>query len=1098
MKKESKKKKITEQTDQHEQNLLSTKKPITKSTPTSTVTEQQKKTVESKKKSASTTENQQSTSTSEPNKVSKKQTRDTDTKQKEDKTKLKTFKVSNTPIKKTSNSKNNKQDQQQPKKQDKEVVQTPIIDSKTLKKDELLSLLRSANEVTPTSLKVTLISNHLPAKGSNSLEISSKKGDIVYLQYVSDGLCCIKTKKGKTGLIPFSKTSASLLLADSTPKTKRKLFGAIKQHRKISQDTAQPPTTPKPTTSILKDETDSVNTRRKERSISFDLPPESEKKKLEKAKSVEPLQTDTLTRTRENGSPTITHRAPVQYFTELSTGDYKSNAEHKAFIKSGRSKSYDQILSPILKKTRTRLRDHSFEGLLATKDRSSSINASDEFIFQRPSTAQDRYRSPIIFEKHNLERPSTSLDSYYQRSGSSFANYSDRSFDYSDNERPSTALDRYRSSSFETEDQRSASALTGRRASKESLNSDISRQSSVDRALSPITQRKLKEFSNSDRDMNKLKAFSRKISSKTSLKDTTKGPRKSSSSSRMSDSEQSTSSYGSSIVKVNNKRNGSTNSSQQGKHKRASSLSENYHLNWYKDWNLEPSDSSDSDEEDDYTTTDTESIQVKVKKTIKQQDERSMSDYENRIGTNRLRFRRSSDVSASSEMYIPKPKQALGRETNNNNNTNLSGFAQVYKTKSAMEKGKSTSLSNDALSGDKRNEMEQKIAELRKNRMTTSNSSLNSVASRNDKRQSHTTTPTNERERNDNENKVDDELLSPLIPRKIGSSSDESDKIEQSPTDILLGKSALEEPSTKTSTEQPRIADDKTINTIINGKTSNDNIMIVKSDFIAQEDDYVTIFTMQHVEVLDRSEDEWWWIRTPNGKEGFVPRDFLMAKPKVPKRKPNASRIKRVSSPESDCNNNNSQILKMSTQQQQYKQNAQQPPLAKVAPLMREVDPHSSCEQDDIALYKRQKQQQQQQQQQPLQQEFSQLPPSYSQVIMSRQKSDLTDLFYSNKKQALYGSGEDQSIQAMHREREDNPGGAARIVRRRSFSGRQKKVRFASQVSSSDESPQQKQQPKYQNSPGQILIVRQPIDTAESHDYVDKKPDNEVEIATWC
>ena len=1097
MKREKNKKKTTsaEQTDQQEEVLSSTKKP-TKSTIVTT----QKKSPDSKNKTVPTTESQESSSTTtDSSKISKKQTTKVDSKQKEEKTKPKASKT-NTPVRKTkdtpSNSSNNKKDQQKSKQQEKGAIHSPIIDIKTLKKDELLSLLRSANEITPTCLKVTLISNHLPTKGSNSLEISSKKGDIVYLQYVSDGLCCIKTKKGKTGFIPFSKTSASLLLADSTPKTRRKLFGANKQRRKTSQDTTTtsppPPTAIKQTTSILKDETDSVKTKRKERSISFDLPPEAGKKKLEKAKSVEPLKTDTLTRTRENGSPTITHRAPVQYFTELATGDYnKNNAEHKAFIKSGRSKSYDQILSPILKKTRTRLRDHSLEGLLATKDRSSSINASDEFIFQRPSTAQDRYRTPSSFEKRDLERPSTSLDNHYKRSGSSFGHYnSDRSFDLSDNERPSTALDRYRSSSFETDDQRSASAL-GRRSSKESLNSDISRQSSIDRALSPITQRKLKDFSNSDRDMNKLKAFSRKISSKTSLKDTSnKGPRKSSSSSRMSDSELSTSSYGSSIVKVNNKRNGSTNSSQ-GKHKRTGSLSENYHLNWYKDWNLEPSDSSDS--EDEYTTTDTESIQVKVKKTIKQQDERSMSDYENRIGTNRLRYRRSSDVSASSEMYIPKPKQALGSEkNNNNNNTNISGFAQVYKTKSAMEKGKVKSSSSDALLGDKRSaEMEQKIAELRKNRLTLSNSSLNSVAFKNDKRQSRATTPTNEREQDNRERTVDDKLLSPLIPRKIGSGSDESDKNEQSVTDILLGKSAPEE-STET-TEQLKVGtntvpNSESINAITNDKNDKNDIMIVKSDFIAQEDDYVTIFTCQHVEVLDRSEGEWWWIRSPNGKEGFVPRDFLMEKPKVPKRKPNASRIKRVSSPESDCNNNNSQSsLKMSMQQ--YKQNSQQPPLAKVAPLMRKVDPYSG-ERDDIALYKKQKQQQQ---------EFNQFPPSYNQVIMSRQKSDLTDRFYSNKQQTLYGGGEEESIHAMHREREDNPGGAARIVRRRSFSGRQKKVRFASQVSSSDESPQQpKQLQKYQNSPGQILIVRQPIDTIESHEYMDKKPENEVEIATWC
>ncbi|XP_066924672.1 nucleolar protein dao-5-like [Clytia hemisphaerica] len=868
-----------------------------------------------------------------------------------------------------------------PTKEDTEVL-TPIIDCKSLSKDELLSILRSANEVTPTCLKVNIINNYTPQKNKENTELIVRKGDIVYLQYVLDGNCLVKNKKGKSGFVPFSSTSSSLALVDSTPKTRRRLFGN-KQQKKNSVDELEEKPIEKPV--------------RKQRSISFDLPPENPPRK---AAAVEP--TDTVATRTESGSPTITKRAPVHYFAEGTSN------EHKAFVASGRSKSYDQILKPISaaigsKKKNRKEKDDFIAPLRQTKTRAASVNVSDEFDFQRPATA----------------------------------------------------LDRYRASSFDTVDpadlQRPATALGGRRLSNSST-SETSR-GSIDRILSPITQRKLKDFSNSDRDMNKLKAFSRKITSKGSLKD--KNTRKTSSSSRMSDSELSSSSYSSSIVKVNNKRNGSKTS--LNKHKRTNSLSDHYQVNWYKDWNIEPSDSSDSEDES-CNTTDTESIQLKVKKVTKTED-RSFSDYETRTGTNRLRYRRTSaDISASSDVYVAKSKQIMLRETNNNErSTNLSGFAQVYKTKTAMQKTKSSS--SDALldgSNHRDHEMEQKIKELKKHRLSNSNSSLNSIQ-KNVKPMSH-----------DNGNNQD-ELLSPLVPQKVTGDS------QQSVSDILLGKSIQKNTSNDSIKKQTNFVDNVEKETTFVEKierhnNSIDNVMIVKSDFIAQEENYVTILTCQHVTVLDPSDGEWWWIRNPSGKEGFVPKDFLMEKPKIPKRKPDASKVKRTSSPTENDLNNNSGILRKTT----TTGNQQPTPLAKVAPLMRVDIPQQP--QEDFSLYKK-----------PISSQSDSPPlPSYNQYMMRRQKSDLTDRYYNN-------NGDYSDNEKIRRTAD--PGGAARVVRRRSFSGRQKKVRFANDVQSGDESSSG---PRYQNSPGQILIVRQPTAGGTAHVEFAKDNETEVEIATWC
>jgi len=915
---------------------------------------------------------------------------------------------------------------------------SPVIDCKALEKDELLSLLRSANETTPISLKSSIICSYT-AKSSRSQEISVKKNDIVYLLYVFDGFCHVRNKKGKRGFIPFSCTSASLALADSTPKTRKRLFGSksLKKRRSIDSGSSaaeQDHKTPlKPTKSSVK-----------ERRLSV----ESLDKKKEQVKTrFEPLKDHSTT---VNGSPTIKYRNPVHSEKYFSDAETLENREHKEFVKRGRSKSVDQILDVVLpksfKKKTTSDREDLVQPLnVLAKSRASSLNASDEF--------------NVSIRPHR----------------SNFDKYCNSSFDTVDE--------------FDILETKITSDL-GRRASNSSTSgfSETSRGSSLERLLSPTTQRKLKTFpsASTEKDMNKLRAFGRKLSSKSSSSAKEKGLRKSSSSSRMSDSELSTSSYNS-IVKTNNTKNGSSNGRKINKHKRTHSLTDNsYHLNWYKEWNIEPSDSSDSEEDEDCTTTDTESLKVKVKTSIKedQQQQHSFSDYETKIGMNRLRYRRTSDVSASSEMYIPKRQQLRGESNNNNVSSNSSGFAQIYKTKSAMIENKVKSSSSDVLSDnkDQNKEMEERLSNLKKNRLSSSN---NSIQSNSSSVSTSLKSKSKTKARGSVDTERNDKLLSPLVPKKVGDR-------ETPASEILLGKSlaAPERKGKNSGTAVPSSLQD----VLQQQHQQQDNVMIVKSDYISQEDNYVTILTCQHVEVLDKSDDEWWCVRSPSGQVGLVPKDFLMAKPKIPTRKPDASLLKRVGSiaPKgytNDLNNNNNRGIMTAKSKNNIPVNlppTQQigntPPLAKVAPLIRAEPDHVI---DDISLQKQQLT------------DSSVIPPSYNHYMLTRQKSDMTDMFYSNRTQPIQANQEPITFDRNAGGTSD-AGGASRIVRRRSFSGRQKKVRFANQISttsSGDEGP------RYQNSPGQILIVRQPRVPAASTEDPPPSPkhaEQEVEIATWC
>ena len=219
--------------------------------------------------------------------------------------------------------------------------------------------------------------------------------------------------------------------------------------------------------------------------------------------------------------------------------------------------------------------------------------------------------------------------------------------------------------------------------------------------------------------------------------------------------------------------------------------------------------------------------------------------------------------------------------------------------------------------------------------------------------------------------------------------------------------------------------------------------MIASFDFIASEDLEVTVLTGQQVEILVKPDPDWWWVRTPDGKEGFVPKNFLNVIPTVPSRK--SDLIKKLMSltynpdidifdkpdpkPESRNQVRLPTRIKFSDS----------PRLAKVAPLMREAENTPEC-----VTYESQKDN--------LHNDINDLhndskrlpPPSYTEHInktLSGMVEKYCDTLDADQSSATRSCNSEES------EEDKELSSRPRVLRRRSFSGnKQKKVHFSNKI----------------------------------------------------
>lgn len=220
--------------------------------------------------------------------------------------------------------------------------------------------------------------------------------------------------------------------------------------------------------------------------------------------------------------------------------------------------------------------------------------------------------------------------------------------------------------------------------------------------------------------------------------------------------------------------------------------------------------------------------------------------------------------------------------------------------------------------------------------------------------------------------------------------------------------------------------------------------MIASFDFIASEDLEVTVLTGQQVEILLKPDPDWWLVRTPEGKEGFVPKNFLNVIPTVPSRK--SDLIKKLMSltynpdidifdkPDPPKPDNRNQV--MLPNRIRF---SDSPRLAKVAPLLRDT----SNDEIDVAMYQLQKE------------AYHDIktnttggkrlpPPSYTEHI-NNTLSDMIEQYCDFETDQSSTSICDESCE--EEETKMNSAPTPRVLRRRSFSGnKQKKVHFSNKI----------------------------------------------------
>lgn len=465
------------------------------------------------------------------------------------------------------------------------------------------------------------------------------------------------------------------------------------------------------------------------------------------------------------------------------------------------------------------------------------------------------------------------------------------------------------------------------------------------------------------------------------------------------------------------------------------------HIDWYSDlFKEDVSDSSESEEDiTSWTDTDTNKSHSDV-------GAHSLKNYKHEQTVARSKHRRASDTSASSDFYIPKrtrastfdndAKIAIEKNVNNYAKDDLSelerqttsGYATIRKTNSLRYSVPRSDTHQDQLKT--------------VNRSLQKSSSSGSLKTSNKKNR-----------RNYSSDVEVDVLHSPLVPRKL-----------ISPTADQSGDTWLRQDGRRT----PLLSIDP------NKQTQNKRI--VSYDFIATEENEVTILTGQHVDVLKKPDEDWWWVRTVDGREGFAPKTFLTPVPTVPTRKPDllqklySGEIATVESKDASTERKVKTPVNLPTRHIA----SDSPKLAKVAPFYQEYA-KKETNSDDFQLYKKQVQEIH---------KHKIPPPSYSQHVMHRQHLELMAGFYSDPKgeesNKFIGSRDWQGHEnVQYIEPSSTP---PRIVRRKSFSGRQKRVRFSNEV----------EHETYRNNPGSLLVIKQyGLDPAVHGE-------EETEISTWC
>ena len=480
-------------------------------------------------------------------------------------------------------------------------------------------------------------------------------------------------------------------------------------------------------------------------------------------------------------------------------------------------------------------------------------------------------------------------------------------------------------------------------------------------------------------------------------------------------------------------------------------------VEWYSNLFSEDVSSSSSESDGDYTsTTDCEQGYNSLNR-MKKTDIRGRISVDFALQQRKYYNGKRRNSDTSSELHIPSClKTDTADSINSSQNTiTSSGYAQIRKTQT---------LENNSKDDNSIDKIKDSVEhELVKTRRSSSHENLRSKK---------------ERVKCGSKSDSEDVLHSPLVIKK----SIDPDNLRR----------------------QHKLFSDEMSKTT---ESTSGKRMLVSYDFIASEENDVTILTGQYVHVLKKPDEDWWWVRTANGREGFVPTNFLTIVPTIPSRKPDLLQ-KLNSKPESDTDYNNNTAKNTESKNAVTLHNgpmryssSESPRLAKVAPYIRDrVDLESE---EKLELFKEQYQKQQYvhqpsykpqapftQQFLPQQQVTQQYhPPSYDQYIMHRQHTDLMETFCNSTNEDEYQrsiKGWKSQENFPHHELSEPP----RIVRRKSFSGRQKKVRFSNSVEYG-----------YENSPGQILVIQHydlEPSTYKENKFDDDDSTYDAKTATWC
>ena len=478
---------------------------------------------------------------------------------------------------------------------------------------------------------------------------------------------------------------------------------------------------------------------------------------------------------------------------------------------------------------------------------------------------------------------------------------------------------------------------------------------------------------------------------------------------------------------------------------------------WYNDLfndSISTSGSSESDSECT-STTDGEFTKQRSKR-VKKTDIRGRIQvdfavqkrkyYGKEVSKRNSEKRRNSDLSSLSVKTQAVDDYVEHKNSAPNNGITTSGYAQIRKTETLQNRNNKNSINLLQSKDDLLLQSKDDMLTLD----TSKNNIKDLVVSENSKQCTYKNMKKQERIKYSVKSDTDDVLHSPLVVKKITDPK------------VIDQNNAINE---------NKIIKENEISPL------SENKMLVSYDFIASDENDVTILTGQHVEVIKKPDDDWWWVRTSDGREGFVPKTFLALIPKIPSRKPDLiqklhSKIIDTDSNNNNNNNNNNNTNKTEITEPRNVVTLHSGPmnynlsdsarLAKVAPLIRETEDTEKEEK----LYK--------------------VPPSYNQHIMHRQHTELMEAFYKTTNKNEYQSPIRTWKSQEHftyNERSDPP----RIIRRKSFSGRQKKVRFSNSV-------------EYDCNPDQVFVIAQ-YDLQSStcnDDSAMSYIDNSDNISTWC